>query len=122
MQEFKQNSNLKKKNSQGEELGMHNIPTECTEVSCDERDGERTPMQWNGKISSGFSTNPKTWLPVADDYKINNVENQRKTSRSYLNTYKSLQKLKRTEAFKNFKDDNSWAYGALNEQIFHVKR
>lgn len=101
---------------------MQNVKTECTETSCDDRDGERTPMQWNNHVSGGFSTNPKPWLPLADDYKVKNVENERKIARSHFNIYKSLQKLKQTEAFKNFKDDNSWAYGALTEQIFHVKR
>lgn len=101
---------------------MHNVATECTEVSCDNRDGERTPMQWNSQLSGGFSTNPNPWLPLADDYKTNNIQNQRKIARSSLNIYKSLQKLKKTEAFKNFKDESSWAYGALTEQIFHVKR
>lgn len=101
---------------------MHNVLTECTDVSCDERDGERTPMQWNDKVSAGFSKNKTTWLPVAEDYRINNVDSQRRVSRSNFNIYKSLQNLKRTEAFKNFKDDKSWAYGALTEQVFYVKR
>lgn len=101
---------------------MHNVPTECTETSCDDRDGERTPMQWDDSVSSGFSSNPNTWLPVADDYKIKNVKHERTISRSHYNIYKHVQELKKTEAFKNFKDDKTWSFGALSDQIFHVKR
>jgi alpha-glucosidase len=32
------------------------------------RDGERTPMQWNTGTNAGFSSAPKTWLPLAPGY------------------------------------------------------
>ena len=60
------------------------------------RDGERTPMQWNASTSAGFSTNPRTWLPVAPDYKQVNVEIESKDPNSMLNWYKKLIALRRT--------------------------
>ena len=41
------------------------------------RDPQRTPMQWSGKISAGFSTANSTWLPVAEDFPENNVKVKR---------------------------------------------
>ncbi|MGA7413802.1 MAG: alpha-glucosidase [Bryobacteraceae bacterium] len=60
------------------------------------RDGERTPMQWNGSTAAGFSTNPKTWLPVAPDYKQVNVQTESQDPGSMLNWYKQLIALRRT--------------------------
>jgi alpha-glucosidase len=59
------------------------------------RDGERTPMQWNSSASAGFSTNPKTWLPAAPDYKDVNVEVESRDPDSMLNWYKKLIALRR---------------------------
>jgi alpha-glucosidase len=59
------------------------------------RDGERTPMQWNGDTSAGFSTNPHTWLPVAPDYKQVNVAVESRQQDSMLNWYKKLIALRR---------------------------
>lgn len=106
----------------GEEIGMSNVATECTEISCDDRDPERTPMQWDSKENAGFSTGPKTWLPLAEDYKLVNVERERQISRSSLQIYKDLQKLKHTKAFKNFKGQNGFSYKALSEQVFQIIR
>jgi alpha-glucosidase len=61
------------------------------------RDGERTPMQWNSSTAAGFSTNPKTWLPVASDYKQVNVEAESKDPESMLNWYKKLIALRRND-------------------------
>ena len=60
------------------------------------RDGERTPMQWNGSTAAGFSTNPNTWLPVAPDYKEVNVEVESRDPDSMLNWYKKLIALRRS--------------------------
>ena len=55
------------------------------------RDGCRTPMQWDKTQNAGFSsTKDKTWLPVNDNYKRINVDNQIHDSLSLLNTYKQL--------------------------------
>ena len=54
------------------------------------RDGERTPMQWTPGPQAGFSTNPKTWLPVSPSYKSTNVETETSDPGSLLGWYKSL--------------------------------
>ena len=89
----------------GEEIGMENNDPKRVEDVKDPigklgwpqfkgRDGERTPMQWNGSKNAGFSQVP-TWLPVADNYPTHNVEAEEKDPDSILNFYKSLIKLRR---------------------------
>jgi alpha-glucosidase len=59
------------------------------------RDGCRTPMQWVSAPHAGFSeTEP--WLPLADDFRSNNVENQRADPASILNLYRRLTTLRRS--------------------------
>ncbi|HBM17119.1 MAG TPA: alpha-amylase [Lentisphaeria bacterium] len=59
------------------------------------RDPERTPMQWDDSPNAGFSAKGvKTWLPLAKDYKTNNVEIQKTQSNSMLALFKSLTKLR----------------------------
>ncbi|XP_055852356.1 maltase A2 [Episyrphus balteatus] len=106
----------------GEEIGMSNVKTECTEISCDDRDPERTPFQWSDGKSAGFSSSSKTWLPIADDYKKVNVKVERGADRSTLNVFKGLQKLKRSSAYKAFKEDGGWSYSAINDEVFQVIR
>jgi alpha-glucosidase len=62
------------------------------------RDGERTPMQWTPGPQAGFSTNPRTWLPIAPDYKTVNVETQAADPDSLLNWYRQLIALRRTNS------------------------
>jgi len=60
------------------------------------RDGERTPMQWDdSNAQAGFSTNPKTWLPVSKTYKAVNVKKELADPESLLNWYKQLIALRR---------------------------
>lgn len=54
------------------------------------RDGCRTPMQWDSDINSGFSDSSKTWLPLNDNYKKINVEKQLKDEHSLINHYKNI--------------------------------
>ncbi len=60
------------------------------------RDGERTPMQWTPGPQAGFSTNPKTWLPLAPDYKTVNVQTEMGEPDSLLHWYMRLMELRRT--------------------------
>ncbi|XP_055852336.1 maltase A2-like [Episyrphus balteatus] len=106
----------------GEEIGLDNVPTQCTNITCDFRDSERTPFQWNDQVSAGFSDSNKTWLPVSEDYKTLNVKVQRGIERSSLNIFKGMQILKHTGAFKAFKNEGAWKYGAVNDQVFQIIR
>jgi alpha-glucosidase len=91
----------------GEELGMvTTTPTRVEDVKDPigrtgwptekGRDGERTPMQWDtSNPQAGFSTNAKTWLPVAADYKTINVQTELKEPNSLLNWHKKLIAMRR---------------------------
>lgn len=59
------------------------------------RDGERTPMQWTAGPQAGFSTNPKTWLPVAANYRTVNVASEMADPSSLLQWYRKLIALRR---------------------------
>ena len=59
------------------------------------RDGERTPMQWTAGAQAGFSTNPKTWLPIPPSYKTINVAVEAKEPDSQLEWFKKLIELRR---------------------------
>ncbi len=91
----------------GEELGMPtSTPTRVEDVKDPigitgwpkekGRDGERTPMQWNASDpQAGFSTNPKTWLPVPANYKTINVQAELADPDSLLNWHKKLIAMRR---------------------------
>jgi len=90
----------------GEEIGMKTTPPTRPEDVKDPigrkgwpkekgRDGERTPMQWDGSENAGFST-AKPWLPVPPTYKTHNVADESKDPNSVLEFYKSVLKLRRS--------------------------
>jgi len=92
----------------GEEIGMHTTPpTRRSEVRDPigirgwpkekGRDGERTPMQWTPGPQAGFSTNPRTWLPVPANHTTINVQTERADPNSQLNWYRRLIELRRGE-------------------------
>ena len=92
----------------GEELGMPTHPPTRVEDVKDPigitgwpkekgRDGERTPMQWDlSNPQAGFSTESKTWLPVAADYRTINVACESADPNSMLNWHKKLIIMRRT--------------------------
>jgi alpha-glucosidase len=91
----------------GDEIGMPTTPPTRVEDVKDPvgrtgwpkdkgRDGERTPMQWDGAKNAGFSSANKTWLPVAPDYKTVNVQAESADPNSMLNWYKKLINLRKT--------------------------
>lgn len=80
------------------------------------RDPCRTPFQWNSNISSGFSSNDRTWLPINPNYKIINAEAQISNPKSHIEIYRRLIKLRQHDTFvygdimlKAF-NDNVFAY------------
>jgi alpha-glucosidase len=91
----------------GEEIGMKTTPPTRKEDVQDPigrigwpeekgRDGERTPMQWDGSDNAGFSQG-KPWLPVPPTYKTHNVADESKDPDSVLAFYKSVLKLRHTD-------------------------
>ena len=88
----------------GDEIGMEDVeipkdqiqdPQERT-IPGKGRDPERTPMQWDGTTNAGFSTE-KPWLPLMENYKELNVQNQLEREDSMLNYYRQLIKLRQSE-------------------------
>lgn len=90
----------------GEELGMVDNPPKRKEDVKDPigrigwpkekgRDGERTPMQWNGGVDAGFSTAKSTWLPACPDYTTLNVATEITQPYSLLNYYRELISLRK---------------------------
>jgi oligo-1,6-glucosidase/alpha-glucosidase len=59
------------------------------------RDGCRTPMQWDESSNSGFCEDGITpWLPVHPNYPFRNVQAQEMDDESVLNTYKAVLRLR----------------------------
>ena len=55
------------------------------------RDGGRTPMPWTHNIpNAGFSTNYKTWLPLAEAHVPLSVNLQERREDSVLSAYKDM--------------------------------
>ena len=91
----------------GEELGMTTtMPTRVEDVrdpigkigwpNEKGRDGERTPMQWDGSPNAGFAPVSATpWLPVPSSYKTVNVAIESREDDSLLSWYQQLIKLRR---------------------------
>lgn len=117
---------------QGEELGMTDVwiswkdtvdPSACnTNSSIYERfsrDPERTPFQWSSDADAGFSNASKTWLPISKDYKLVNVEQQRKQPLSHLNIVIQLMKLRRQVLTLQL---GATEVKAVNRAVLGVKR
>ena len=92
----------------GDEIGMKTTPPERKQDVKDPigvigwplekgRDGERTPMQWDGTANAGF-TKPgvATWLPVPRSAATINVEVEKSDPNSLLKWYQALIHLKKT--------------------------
>ncbi|KAJ8681865.1 hypothetical protein QAD02_017657 [Eretmocerus hayati] len=60
------------------------------------RDAQRTPYQWDNSTSAGFSENSKTWLPVHENYKVLNLELQKKAEISHYKVFQALASLKKS--------------------------
>ena len=79
----------------GDEIGMTDVEIPKSQSRDpfigvgNNRDAERTPMQWDNSKSAGFTTG-KPWLPIAKDYKRVNVQQQSRDATSMLQLYKQL--------------------------------
>jgi maltose alpha-D-glucosyltransferase/alpha-amylase len=80
----------------GDEIGMGD------NVYLGDRNGVRTPMQWNGSVNAGFSSAApeRLWLPLITDsvygYGAVNVESQEQSSTSLLNWTRQLIEVRRS--------------------------
>ena len=72
----------------GDEIGMTNL-VDLPEDHNDERDAERSPMQWNTTTNAGFS-NSTPWLRVAANYSAVNVEVESNKNQSLLELFCKL--------------------------------
>jgi alpha-glucosidase len=92
----------------GDEIGMKTTPPTRKEDVKDPigvtgwpkekgRDGERTPMQWDGSVNAGFTkAGARPWLPVPPSAATINVEAEKSDPNSLLTWYRSLIRLKKT--------------------------
>ncbi|MED2934339.1 alpha,alpha-phosphotrehalase [Bacillus wiedmannii] len=92
------------------------------------RDNSRTPMQWNEKVNSGFTTSTP-WISVAENYKEINVEKALEDKESVFYHYKKLIELRKTydvitEGEYAILDENHpkiWAYTRIvNDEVLLV--
>ena len=54
------------------------------------RDEARLPMPWNDSISGGFSSSTKTWLPLAPEYRNQNVKVAESDAQSLMHYVRKL--------------------------------
>ncbi|QJE72460.1 DUF3459 domain-containing protein [Aerophototrophica crusticola] len=92
----------------GDELGMMDVPIPPDRVQDPfeknvpglglGRDPCRTPMQWDDSPNAGFAAEGvEPWLPLAEDWKTNNVAAQSRDPGSVLSLYRDLIALRREE-------------------------
>ena len=88
----------------GDEIGMTDvaIPSDAVQDPWERnepglgfgRDPQRTPMQWDASAFAGFSAHVP-WLPMAANYRLCNVAQQKRDAGSILSLYRSLIALRR---------------------------
>src|SRR4051812_26379369 len=89
----------------GDEIAMEQLPMDPEDVRDPfelrvpgkglGRDGARTPMQWDNGKYAGFSTG-RPWLPLAENYVVENVAEERRDPRSMYRLYRALIELRRS--------------------------
>ncbi|KAI8770437.1 maltase 1 [Biomphalaria glabrata] len=68
------------------------------------RDPERSPMQWTPGYQSGFTKGNSTWLPLALNHTLLNVQTERESQeQTTLKLYKELVALRKKQAFQTGK-------------------
>jgi len=89
----------------GEEIGMGTMPADQLKTvpigpkrpRADDRDGERTPMQWDLAKNASF-TNGEPWLPVETGADRYNVATEKQNPDSIYSWYSKLLKLRHDDA------------------------
>lgn len=117
----------------GEEIGMEDscakFPDEDHEnpaVVCEAADKlkfvdvwARSPMQWDGTPSGGFTKDDKPWIPMGEKHTEVNVQAQLGKEKSHLEVYRSLMKLRKNKAIV---DGEIFEIKKLNDNSFAFKR
>ncbi len=111
----------------GEEIGMgtmpaaqlKQVPTGPKRPRADNRDGERTPMQWNSGLNAGFSKG-SPWLPIQSGAQRYNVESEKQNPASIYLWYSKLLKLRHENAA--FRDGAYIPLGSGNRDVFAFGR
>ena len=78
------------------QLALENGRSEAEALACVQRysrDNARTPMQWSAAANAGF-TDGVPWLPVHDDYRVQNAEVEGADAHSVLSWYRELASLR----------------------------
>lgn len=98
----------------------HNQGFACAEN--DKRDFQdhwvRSPFQWDETVNGGFSDAPKTWLPVAANYKEVNLKAQMANESSHFNVFKKLIALRKNKAIV----EGQFTIKTLTNSSFAFKR
>lgn len=111
----------------GEEIGMatmpagqlKSVPTSPKRPRADDRDGERTPMQWDSGLNAGFSKGAP-WLPVEASYKRYNVQAEKEQSNSIYSWYSELIKMRHEVA--EFREGDYVPLESGNRHVFAFGR
>lgn len=101
----------------GEEIGMQDYRLFTIN---DNREPNRTPMQWNSGVGAGFTTRnaAETWLPIHPNYVTINVQAQREQQRSTYKYFQSLTLIRKTKTFR----DGSFNLNVINENVLAYTR
>ena len=81
-------------------------------------DWTRSPFQWDDTENGGFSSAPKTWLPVAKNYKEVNLKAQIANDNSHFNVFKKLIALRKNKAIM----EGTFVIKTLTNNSFDFKR
>jgi maltose alpha-D-glucosyltransferase/alpha-amylase len=105
----------------GDEIGMGD------NINLGDRNGVRTPMQWNGGLNAGFSTAPqeRLYAPLIQDpvygYPAVNVLSQKASEHSLLNWMKSIIKVRASTAVFG-RGSIEFLYPANHRILAYVRR
>ena len=106
----------------GDEIGMEQVSipadkirdTYGKNIPSKNRDGERTPMQWNNTAQAGFSK-VSPFLPVGKDYEQRNVAIENKKPNSILQLYKNLL---RERNVSNILQNGTYESVSINKSVY----
>ncbi|XP_053691954.1 alpha-glucosidase-like [Sabethes cyaneus] len=99
----------------GEEIGMLDYKEA---EKFDNRDPNRTPMQWDNTTSAGFSTNETTWLDVHPQYADRNVAVQQKEPHSTWYHFRNMTYLRRQKAVR----DGDFLHRTIGTRVYALLR